>query len=76
MYMLLGIIIIIIKLFIEYPIYFIDYLSSLLVFIITKTNMKIVRKRYKIAESNLQKVFPEKDTSELERIQNKSLKIQ
>jgi lauroyl/myristoyl acyltransferase len=76
MYTLLGIIIIIIKLFIEYPIYFIDYLSSLLVFIITKINIKIVRKKYKIAESNLQKVFPEKDTSELQRILNKSLKIQ
>lgn len=75
MYTLLGIIIIIIKLFIEYPIYFIDYLSSLLVFIITKINMKIVRKRCKIAERNLQKVFPQKDTSELQRIVNKSLKI-
>tara|TARA_B100000035_G_C21034718_1_gene570261 strand:- start:1753 stop:2655 length:903 start_codon:yes stop_codon:yes gene_type:complete len=75
MYTLLGIIIIITKLFIEYPIYFIDYLSSLLVFIITKINMKIVRKRYKIAERNLQKVFPGKDTIELQRILNKSLKI-
>ena len=61
---------------IEYPNYVLDYISQTINYMLFKIKPKIYEKRYKIAKANIEKVFPNKTTNEIEEIIYESMQIQ
>ena len=61
---------------IEYPNYVLDYISQTINYMLFKIKPKIYEKRYKIAKANIEKVFPNKTTNEIEEILYESMQIQ